>query len=155
MDLYVVFEGILAITKSGKGTPENILDMIVNTGAFEWIAQRAPENIVILSNQTWIYSGAGTRNSEKFWAKLKYVSEGLREFLEARGQNPGIYSVFSKKKPWSAGLEPTDPSLIEQIWLEHPELKDRPRSFLGRPIEFDLAYARAMGFEIIETWTLM
>ncbi len=153
MDLYVVFEGILAKTKSGKGVPESILDMEVNLGAFEWIAGVAPENIVILSNQTWIYSSPGIGNSEKFWAKLRYVSEALREFLESRKIVSKVYSIYSKRKAWTYGFQSTDPSLIDQIWIEHPELQGRESMFLGRPMEFDLGYARRMGFKNIQTWS--
>lgn len=152
MDLYVVFEGILAKTKSGKAIPENILDMEVNISAFEWIAGIAPENIIILSNQTWIYSSPGVGNSEKFWAKLRYVSEALREFLESRNIMSNIYSIYSKRKAWTYGFQSTDPSLIDQIWSEHPELRGRDSIFLGRPMEFDLGYAKKMGFKNIQTW---
>jgi len=152
MDLYVVFEGILVKTKSGKGIPDSILDMEINLPAFEWIANNAPENIVILSNQTWIYTSSGIGNSEKFWSKLKYVSEALREFLESNKIISKIYSIYSKRKAWIYGFQSDDPSLIDQIWLEHPELREHELMFLGRPIEFDLSYARRMGFKNIQTW---
>lgn len=143
MVLYLVLEDTLAKTISGQKIPNGIIDLSIDTGCIEWIKSLNPEAIVILSNQPWIYRAVGIRVGERFWAKLKYVSEVLREELEKSGQTPEIYEIFSKKTKWIFGLSDKGPSLIEEIWLEHPWLKGKDSVFVGNPEDF--GYAAKMG----------
>ena len=143
MVLYIVLENTLAKTASGQKIPQGISDLIIDNNWIEWIKTVNPSDIVILSNQTWIYRGVGIRNGERFWSKLKYISEVLREELEKSGKTPRIYGVFSKKNKWIYGLDDNGPSLIEEMWIEHPHLKEQESMFVGD--QSDLEYAVKMG----------
>ncbi len=156
MDLYIVFEGILAKTKTGRGTPENLRDLRIDSENFKKVADLKPDRIVILSNQTWIYRATGIRISEGFWSKLKYVSECLREYLESQGQTPQIWGQVAKKTPWKSGAgNETDLDLVSQAVQEHPELRDTDRRiFVGRQgLSFDLEFAQGLGFNEILGWS--
>jgi len=151
MNIYLVIEGSLVRTKSGQRVPQGIIDLAIDTSWIQWIQDIKPEAIILMSNPTWIYSGKGIRTGERFWAKFKYISEVLREELERVGQIPAIYEIFSKKKKWIYGISDDGPSLVEEIWREHPELKGKDSIFVGGPDS--VGYAKSMGFTKIEVST--
>lgn len=152
MVVYIVLEGVLAKTLTGSEFPQKISDLKLGWKAIEWL-KTVPDltNIVILSNQTWIYSGPGVRGGEKFWSKLKYVSECLREELELSGRCPRITEFVAIKKPWTYGLQVPGPSLVQSAWAQDPSLIGQESIFVCRPIDFDVLYAKSMGFTNIKT----
>lgn len=149
MVLYVILEGILVNTISGQDIPKGISDMRLNQGAFDWITQQDWTDIVILSNQTWLYSAPGVRCGERFRAKIEYVSECLREALEKQEKYPTVSYKYSMKKPWCSGI--TDIDILSELWKEKPGLTDLPSTWLCRNIPFDVNYARSRGITNIIT----
>jgi hypothetical protein len=152
MVIYIVLEGVLAKTLTGSEFPQKISDLKLGWKAFEWL-KTVPDlsDIVILSNQTWIYGGPGIRSGEKFWSKLKYVSECLREELELAGKSPKITDFVAIKKPWIHGLQTPGPNLVQSAWSRNPDLIGQESIFVCRPIDFDVMFAKSMGFTNIKT----
>ena len=143
--LYIVLEGILVKTVSGQDIPTGIYDMELNWTTIDWICKQDFTNIVILSNQTWIYGGKGVRNGERFYSKIKYVSECIRESLEKSGKLVEVSFSYSIRKPWIHGLDDSGPDLIKSVGLD-----PTGSIFLCRPIPFDLDYAKLYpGIQVI------
>mgnify|MGYP000924084627 CR=1 FL=1 len=149
--LYIVLEGVLADTLAGSSIPKDLTDLRVRTEVIEDIIKEPVTDVVVFSNQTWIYRAPGIRGGEKFYARYRYVTECLREaYNTVSGQDPRIVGDWSIRFPWVHGLQYDGPTLLEWTWSGDPGLAEAESiGFMCRPIRFDTDFAGRYGLRTI------